>query len=157
EAKLDVPHWARFSGWLSYGRLKAVGQLPITGGLFLGDEAGNLLNSTETFPITQDQRHTLRGRIRYELIPRAWVAMAAQYNSGLPVEVVGDPDKAVFIQQYGSSVVNQVDFDARRVRASSSVDVSMGAVLWSRQRNAVRLQFDVFNIADRLNVINFAG
>jgi hypothetical protein len=157
EAKLDVPHWDRFSGWFSYSNLKAVGQLPIAGGLFLGDEAGALLNSTDTFPISQDQRHTVRGRIRYELTPRAWVAIAAQYNSGLPVEVEGNPNEAVLVQQYGQSVVDQVDFDRRRVRPSSSIDLSAGAVLWNRQRNAVRLQFDVFNIADRLNVINFAG
>jgi hypothetical protein len=156
EAKLDVPRWERVSGWFSYSTLKGIGQLPIAGGLFLGDEAAALVNSTETFPLTQDQRHTVRGRIRYEIAPRAWVAMAGQFNSGLPVEVE-DPNQAVLVQQYGQAIVDQVDFDRRRVRASSSLDLSAGAVLWSRQRNGVRLQFDVFNVADRLNVINFAG
>jgi hypothetical protein len=157
EAKLDVPRWRRFSGWLSYSNLKAVGQLPIAGGLFLGDEVAARLNSTDTFPISQDQRHTVRGRMQYELTPRVWVAAGGQYNSGLPVELEAAPNKALLVQQYGQAMVDQVDFDRGRVRPSSSIDLSATAVLWNRQRNAVRLQFDVFNLTDRLNVINFAG
>jgi hypothetical protein len=156
EAKLDVPHWSKFSGWLSYSHLTGVGQLPIAGGLFLGDHVADLVNSTGTFPITQDQRHTVRARLRYEFVPRVWVAAAGQYNSGLPVELE-NPDRGLLVQEYGQAVVDRVDFDRGRVRPWSSIDASAGIVVWNRQRNAVRLQLDVFNLADRLNVINFAG
>src|SRR5262249_44434578 len=31
EIKLDVPHWHALSGFLSYGRLRGLGDLPVTG------------------------------------------------------------------------------------------------------------------------------
>src|SRR5262249_2716723 len=42
EVKVDVPHWNAFSGSVSYGYMRGVGTLPITGGLFLGAEGADL-------------------------------------------------------------------------------------------------------------------
>src|SRR5262245_54242958 len=95
EIKLDVPRWRSWSGFVSYSHMRGTGFLPITGGLLLGEEADSALTSTESFPISQDQRHTLRGRVAYQLSNRAWVAMAASYGSGLPVEFDGDPAQAL--------------------------------------------------------------
>jgi hypothetical protein len=157
ETKLDVPRWGLFSGWVSYSLSKGVGRLPIAGGLLLGDDVAERLGSTETFPITQDQRHTFRARVRAQVHPRAWVALAAQYNSGLPVEIDGLASPAALAEQFGHAVLDRVDFDRGRVRPSSSIDVSFGADLKRTGRRRLRLQADVFNLADRLNVINFAG
>jgi hypothetical protein len=131
--------------------------LPLSGGLFLGDEVNDQLTSTDTFPISQDQRNTVRGRLRYQAAPRVWVGLAAQYNSGLPVEIDGTPDLAVLIAQYGQAVVDGVDFDRGRVKPSSSIDASAGVDLWRTSRQSGRLQLDVFNLTDRFNVVNFAG
>src|SRR6202140_1192713 len=76
ELKLDVPRWKAVTGSVSYAHMRGVGELPITGGLLLGNEATTLLTSTDRFPITQDQRHTVRGRTSYQLTPSAWVAFA---------------------------------------------------------------------------------
>src|SRR5207244_12593575 len=77
EIKLALPHWRALSGFVGYANARGVGYLPITGGLLLGDDASTLLASTDRFPITQDQRNTLRGRVSYQVLPREWVALVA--------------------------------------------------------------------------------
>jgi outer membrane receptor protein involved in Fe transport len=155
ELKLAIPRWGAWSGFASYSFMRGTGFLPITGGLLLGDDAAAALTSTSAFPISQDQRHTLRGRVAYQMSPRAWVAMAASYGSGLPVEFSGDPAQA--LEQYGPRIINQVDFEAGRVRPSASLDAAGSVILFKTDRQQVRLQANVINLTDRLNVINFAG
>jgi Carboxypeptidase regulatory-like domain len=156
ESKIEIPHWGRFSGSLSYGNLNGKGRLPIAGGLFLEDGSAGLLSSNSEFAITQDQRNTARARIRYQAHPRFWIATGAGYGSGLPVES-GALDPAVLVQQYGQRVVDRVNLDRGRVRPSFSLDVSVGADLWVHEKRSLRLQADAVNVTDRLNVINFAG
>jgi hypothetical protein len=155
EVKLDVPHWKAVSGSVSYAFMRGVGELPITGGLLLGNEATTLLTSTDRFPITQDQRHTVRGRTSYQLTPSAWVALAASYGSGLPVAFTGDRAQAV--AQYGQRIVDGVDFGTGRVRPSLSFDASAGLVVVKTPKRSVRVQADVHNLTNRLTVIDFAG
>jgi hypothetical protein len=85
------------------------------------------------------------------------VAVAGTYNSGLPVETGGLANPAFLATQYGQAVLDRVDFDRGRVRPSSSLDVSFGTDVKRSGSRTLRLQADVFNLADRLNVINFAG
>jgi hypothetical protein len=156
EVKLDVPDWNKFSGFLSYSHLRGLGDLPVTGGLFLGEEGTELLQSNERFPISQDQRHTVRGRVSYRAVPSTWIALAAAYGSGLPFEDFDDdPDDAV--EQFGARVVERVNFETGRVRPSLSVDASLGVTVAKARRRSVRLQAEVRNVPDRLDVINFAG
>jgi outer membrane cobalamin receptor len=155
EIKLDVPRRGHWSGFLSYGYMRGTGWLPITGGLLLGDDAADELASTGSFPVSQDQRHTVRGRIGYQLSERAWVAMAGSYGSGLPVEFVGDPAQA--LAQYGPRIIQQVDFESGRVRPSASLDAAVNVSLIKTGRTQLRVQGNFVNLTNRLNVINFAG
>jgi hypothetical protein len=156
EVKLDLPRWKRFSGFLSYSHLKGIGTLPVTGGLFLGEEGDELLESSGRFAITQDQRHTVRGRVAYQFAPAAWAAIAGWYGSGLPFEDFDDdPEEAV--EQFGQRVVDRVNFEAGRVRPSYALDLSAGVVIAKTDRRGLRLQIEVRNLTDRLDVINFAG
>src|ERR1700722_3600076 len=75
ELRLTVPHWGRFSGYLSYANQSGIGQGPIVGGLFLGDLATSGLADTSKFAVSQDQRNTLRARVRYEATKRTCVAL----------------------------------------------------------------------------------
>lgn len=156
EAKLAVPRWGRFSGFASYSNLTGHGFTPVSGGLFLGDDAEELLNSGR-FPITQDQRNTVRSRVRWQAHSRVWVAASGRYNSGLPVEIEGSFDEEFIRRQYGEAILAKVDFERGRVRPSSSIDISAGVDLLQRDRHSVRIVGDVLNLANRLNVINFAG
>jgi outer membrane cobalamin receptor len=155
ELKLDIPHWQSLSGFVSYALMHGVGRLPITGGLFLGDEASALLGSTDRFAVTQDQRHTVRSRVGYQISPAAWVAFATSYGSGLPFEFDGDPEQAV--AQYGRRIVDRVNFGTGRVRPSFSLDVSAGAMISTNPKHRLHVQADIRNLTSQLNVIDFAG
>jgi hypothetical protein len=54
-------------------------------------------------------------------------------------------------------VVDRVDFVTGRVRPALSIDASIGADLFKKERYTVRLQADVQNLNNRLNVIDFNG
>ena len=156
DGKLEIPHWGRWSGLVSYSYMVGAAYLPVTGGLFLGDAASNALSQTNgRFWVTQDQRNTVRTRFRYQLVERIWLALGGEYGSGLPVEFDGTEQQAV--AQYGQAIVNRVNFEVGRVKPSFSVDASAGADLWKKDKVAMRLQADVQNINNRLNLINFAG
>jgi len=155
ELKLHVPNWKGTSGSISYARLRGVGELPITGGLLLGEDVSTWRSSADRFPISQDQRHTVRGRASYQFAAAVWAAFAASYGSGLPFEFTGD--RALALAQYGERIVNGVDFDTGRARSSLSLDASVGVVLVKTSKRSVRLQADARNVTDRLTVINFAG
>ena len=156
ETKLEVPRWGRFSGFASYSNMLGVGRLPVGGGLFLGDDAA-AVSGAGSFPISQDQRNTLRARVRVEAQRRVWFAVASSYSSGLPVDLNGPADLGFISQQYGSQILSKVNFDRGRIRPSASLDVSVGVNLYQQEHRSVRLQADVFNLFDRLNLINFAG
>jgi len=155
ETKLEIPRWGPVSGFVSYSNMLGVGFFPVTGGLFLGSDAAGVLSAVNGFPITQDQRNTVRSRFRYQLAPRIWIALGGAYGSGLPVEFDGSYQQA--LAQYGPAIVSRVNFDRGRLRPSFSLEASAGATLWQKEKQSIRLQGDVQNLTDRLNVIDFAG
>jgi hypothetical protein len=105
--------------------------------------------------VSQDQRHTVRGRASYQLTSSAWLAVAAAYGSGLPFEFDGDREQAV--AQYGERIVDRVNFDTGRVRPSFALDLSVGLTLSKSAKRSLQVQADVRNLMDRFDVINFAG
>ncbi len=156
ETKLDVPQWGRFSGYASWTNLRGNGYNPVTGGLFLGDDATNATSVLSgVFPVSQDERNALRTRIRCDLTPRIWLALGATYDSGLPVEFSGTPEEA--LAQYGPAIINHVNFDRGRTAPLFSLNASAGVLLSKNERLPVRFQIDGDNLTDRLNVINFSG
>lgn len=155
ESKLEVPRWGRFSGTLSYSYMVGFAYTPVTGGLFLGNDASTAVLNTGRFPVSQDQRNTLSTRLRYQVTSRVWAAFGGSYGSGLPTEFDGSKQDA--IQQFGQAIVDRVNFDRNRLRPSLALNISLGAELVKRDRIHMRLQADVQNLNDRLNVINFAG
>ncbi|HKD84630.1 MAG TPA: TonB-dependent receptor [Terriglobales bacterium] len=156
EAKVNVPHWGKLSGFVAYSYMVGSAYFPVNGGLFLGQSATNALTQlTGRFWVSQDQRNTARARFLYQFKPRFWGAIGAQYGSGLPVDFDGTFEQA--LAAYGPVVLSKVNLEANRVRPNFSLDTSVGADLWAKDNVAMRLQFDVLNITDRFNLINFAG
>ncbi|MGI8962459.1 MAG: TonB-dependent receptor [Bryobacteraceae bacterium] len=158
DVKLDLPRWGKLSGFLSYSNMAGIAQLPVTGGLFLGDSAQGILDGRSTFPVSQDQRDTARARFRYQLHPRVWTAVTAEYGSGPPTDInANEIDIPSLIAQYGQPIINEVNFSAGRVRPNFSLNASLGAELWKREKQTIRLQVEGENLTDRLNLINFEG
>jgi hypothetical protein len=155
EAKVEVPHWGRFSGFASYSYTVGNAWLPVVGGLLLGEE--NVVNPPLTghIPDSQDQRNTLRTRLRYQLTRRLWAAVGSEYGSGLPFDFQGTYQQA--LQEYGQSVVDRINFDRGRIKPLLSMDASVGADLYKRESLTVRLQADGENLNNRLNLIDFGG
>ncbi len=156
EGKLELPDWRHFSGFLSYSYEVGNAWFPVTGGLFLGDDAAGAASQlTRHFPGSQDQRHTVRGRLRYQITPRFWVAGGIQYDTGLPFEFDGDPDQA--LAQYGDQVLDRINFARGRIYPSFQVNASAGAVVYKSDRMNMQLQIDGQNLNNVLDVIDFGG
>jgi outer membrane cobalamin receptor len=155
EAKLDFPRWGRLNGYAAYSYLVSSVNLPVTGGLFLGVDATSVLNQTGRFWSSQDQRNTVRTRFQYQLTPRLWVAGGGQYGSGLPVAFDGTQQQA--LAQYSATIVDQVDFARARVRPDFSADASVGFTAWTKNELSIRMEADVQNITNHVNLFDFAG
>ena len=128
----------------------------MTGGLFLGDDAASAeMQLTGHFPVSQDQRNTVRGRARYQIRPRFWLAAGLQSDSGLPFEFGGDP--SVALAQYGQSVLSRINFTRGRILPSVQFDASAGARLYDSERIHLDMQADGQNLTDLVDVIDFGG
>jgi hypothetical protein len=156
EGKIEVPHWKRLSGFLSYSYMVGNAWFPVTGGLFLGDDAVNATTQlTGHFPDSQDQRNTARLHVRYQLTSRLSLGSSTEYGSGLPFEFTGTFDQA--LAEYGPAVVDRINLNNGRIKPTLSVDVSASADLYKKEKRSLRLQGDVENLNNRLNVIDFGG
>ena len=161
EGKLELTETKGFSGFLSYSYEVGNAWNPVTGGLFLGDNAE--IPTTGHFPVSQDQRNTIRGRLRYQVTPRLWLAGGVQYDSGLPFEFQCDPSEtpdqciADEVQTYGPKVVDRVNFARGRILPSFLLNASAGADVYKSDRLKVRFQVDGQNLTNVVNVIDFGG
>ena len=153
EAKLEVLQWGRFSGFASYSYIVGNAWFPVTGGLFLGDDAIN--PTTGHFPDSQDQRNTVRARVRYQVVPRLWIALGADYNTGLPFQPDLTPEQ--YATEYGQVVVNHLNFNRDRILPYFTQNASMGVDLYQHEKRSVRFQGDVANLSNTLEVIDFGG
>jgi outer membrane receptor for Fe3+-dicitrate len=153
EAKLEVLQWGRFSGFASYSYIVGNAWFPVTGGLFLGDDA--ISPTTGHFPDSQDQRNTVRARIRYQVIPRLWVALGCDYNTGLPFQPDLTPQQ--YATEYGQVVVNHLNFNRDRIDPYFTQNASVGVELYQREKRSVRFQADAANLSNTLELIDFGG
>jgi hypothetical protein len=156
ESQFALPQWGPVTAWISYSYQVASAHLPVVGGLFLGEDVSELLNSHDRVWISQDQRHTVHGQVRYQPLSRFWIAVGSSYGTGLPVEL-GEEDLETLIEHFGQAVVDRVNFSAGRVKPSFSMDLSVAVDLYRKESRSLRLQADIRNLNDRLNLINFAS
>jgi len=141
---------------LSYSYTVGNAWFPVTGGLFLGDAAASALAQTAGhFPDSQDQRNTVRGRVRYQVAPRLWIAGGIQYDTGLPFEFDGNP--TTVFAQYGQQVLNRINFNRGRIDPAFRVSASAGADIYKSDRMNMRFQIDGQNLTNVLDVIDFGG
>lgn len=154
EARLNLPEWRGFSGTLSATHARAVTTPPFTGGLYLGQEAIQLL-SAGPFLIDHDQKLSLQASTQYE-INRAWfVSSSVRYDSGLvsnpsdPAEVAADPDHF--------DLLPYVDLAAAtpRVRPRTIADFALGYQHFRGERRQWDLQLQLNNAFDSTALYNF--
>lgn len=153
EGKLELLPWHGFSGFASYSYIVGNAWFPVTGGLFLGDNAIN--PTTGHFPDSQDQRNTFRARARYQVAPRVWFAVGCDYNSGLPFQADLTPQQ--YATEYGQVVVNHLNFNLGRINPYFTQNASVGVNLYQKEKRSVRFQADVQNLGNTLELIDFGG
>ena len=78
-------------------------------------------------------------------------------RDGLRRQARGWCDAAQALARYGPRIIEQVDFENGRVRLSASIDAALSVIVFKREHQQLRIQANVVNLTDRLNVINCAG
>jgi len=156
EGKLETPHWGPFSGIASYSYIVGNAWNPVTGGLFLGDDAADALTQTTGhFPDSQDQRQTIRARVHSQIAPRLWMAAGADYNSGLPFQPDLTPQQ--YATEYGQVVINHLNFNRDRISPYFTQNLTLGADILKREKFTTRFQGDIANVGNALELIDFGG
>ena len=156
EAKVQLIGHGPLSGYASYSYMVGNVWFPVTGGLFLGQDAAAALSQLSGhFPDSQDQRNTLATRWQWKLASRATLAAGAAYGSGLPFDYGGTPAQALAI--YGPEVVSRLNFARGRIRPSLDVNSTLAVDLYQHENVAMTLRVDGENLNNRLNVLDFGG
>ena len=156
EGKLELEPWRKFSGYVSYSYQVGNVWFPVNGGLFLGGDVQDVESQISGhMPDTQDQRNTLRARLRYQLTPRLWFAGGVQYDSGLPFDFQGDAQTV--LEQYGQAVLDRINFNRGRIYPATLVSASFGADLYKTDQFTVHFEADGENLSNTLDVLDFGG
>jgi hypothetical protein len=156
EGKLETQNWKGFSGIASYSYIVGNVWNPVTGGLFLGDDAAAAVTQlTGHSPDSQDQRQTIRVRGRYQAATRVWFALGSDYNSGLPFQPDLTPQQ--YSAEYGQVVISHLNFNRDRISPYLTENASVGADLYEREKRSVKFQADAQNLSNKLEVIDFGG
>ena len=155
EARLALLPRRGFSASLSATTGRAISSPPFTGGLFLGQDAVDLL-SAGPFPIDHDQRLSLHGVTSYEAAGPWWLGASIRYDSGL----VSNPSNPAVVAANAdfADLLPYVDLgaDTPRVRPRTIVDVAAGTDLTgSRGRKTWAAQVQVTNVTNRTALYNF--
>ena len=154
EARLTMAERRGLSGTLSATGAKATSTPPFTGGLFLGQDAVDLLSSGP-FAIDHDQRLSVHGTAQYVMPGGVWLGASVRYDSGLvanpsdPDVVARDPDFA--------DLLPYVDLNANvpRVHPRTITDLVVGYDVKSAGRRTWGLQLQVTNLTNRTALYNF--
>ena len=151
--RVEVLQHRGFSGSWSLSWGEAIGMPPLSGGLFLGEEALELIEAGP-FRIDHDQKYTSQGNFSYDHSSGVWTAISGRCDSGPPVEiddlaeVQADPDvnrELAFVD---------LTQDPFRVEARLVWDWSVGFD-YPREEPRVSLQFEIRNLTDEKHLFNF--
>jgi outer membrane cobalamin receptor len=154
EARLTFAQRRGLSGTLSATTGRAISTPPFTGGLFLGQDAVDLL-SAGPFAIDHDQRLSVHGTMQWTIAPGLWTGTSIRYDSGLvsnpsdPAEVAADPDFADLLPY-----VNLTG-EIPRVRPRTIVDLAGGYDVSKAGRRIWSVQVQATNLTDRTALYNF--
>jgi hypothetical protein len=154
EMRLTLAPRRGISGSFSATTGRAISTPPFTGGLFIGQEAVQLLSSGP-FRIDHDQALSLHGIAHYSAPNGAWFSVSTRYDSGLvsnpssPDEVSADPDFADLLPYV------DLDADVPRVRPRTIVDLNAGYDIRAAGQRQWSLQLQVTNLTNRTALYNF--
>ena len=115
EGKLDLPEWNKFSGFLSYSYQVGNAWNPVTGGLFLGDDARRGGKSSTPAIFRSRRISATRCAAAYvtRFIARFWFAAGIQYDAGFPLSSTAIPRPSW--HSTAQQVLDRINFDRGRI------------------------------------------
>jgi hypothetical protein len=154
DLRVTFPRQYGVSGTASATVGRAISTPPFTGGLFLGQDAIDVLSSGP-FRIDHDQVLSVHSTVQYTAPRGVWMSASVRYDSGLvsnpsdPAEVLADPDFA--------DLLPYVDLTSSppRVRPRTIVDLATGIDLQAAGQRAWTLQLQITNLTNRTALYNF--
>jgi hypothetical protein len=155
EGRISMLPRGGWSGSLSVTTSRAISSPPFTGGLFLGQDAVDLLSSGP-FYIDHDQRLGMQGLMTFDPAGPLWAGGSVRFDSGL-VSNPSDPAKVAANPDF-SDLLPYVDLDAAtpRVRPRTIVDAAGGFdFVDGRGRRTWAAQVQVTNLTNRTALYNF--
>jgi outer membrane receptor protein involved in Fe transport len=156
EARLESTEIHGFRMFVSYANARAYGVTPINGGLFLGEDPGDILVPGLKFANDHDQRNEANFQVSYNHRSGLYATFSGRYDSGVPVDVVPGTTLAQFVAAgFDPRLYDQIDFQRGRVKPRAILNFSVGADLFQKERTSLNLQFDIQNVTDRLFLYNF--
>jgi hypothetical protein len=153
DVRLEVPRRRGWSGYVSYtnSRVEQVG--PITGGLFLEDDIGDIGPGTRFTP-DHDQRNVGAAGVTYEHEGGGfWAALSARYESGTPLEVDAE-DADALRERPGADLV---DFERGRVKPRRILDLIAAQRLLRLSRADLSVRLSVLNLTGSRWAYNFGN
>jgi hypothetical protein len=153
DVRLEMTRRGSWSGYLnaSIGRVRQRG--PITGGLFLEDEIGDLGSGEEFIP-DHDQLCVAGGGVTW-MPGRSGVVVSAtvRYESGTPIERDEDEEEEL-LERPGAELV---DFDRGRVAPRTVASLQADLPVWTRGRISASVRASVLNLFNHRHAYNFGN
>lgn len=154
EMRLTLAPHRGFSGTLSATTGRAISTPPFTGGLFIGQDAVELLSSGP-FRIDHDQALSIHGTGHYDTGSGLWFGVSTRYDSGLvsnpssPDDVANDPDFADLLPYVNLGA------EVPRVRPRTIVDMNVGYDIRSAGHRSWSAHVQITNLTNRVALYNF--
>ena len=154
EGRLNLPRIGGFSATLSATHSRAVSTPPFSGGLFLGQDAVDLL-SAGPFLIDHDQVLSLQTNAYYAAGSHWWISSTVRYDSGL-VANPSDPE-IVAVDPDFRDLLPYVDLlgNPARVKPRTITDLAIGYKAANEHRRTWDAQVQFSNLFDRTGLYNF--
>lgn len=153
DARVELPRRRGWSAYASYANARVVQQGPITGGLFLEDDAIEILDGTAFTP-DHDQRNVAAWGVTFDQPRGVWLAaLTGRHESGTPIEA-GEARLDDLRDRPGAGLA---DFDRGRVRPRTIVDGTIAARVARRRRAEIDVRLAVLNLTGRRFAFNFGN
>jgi outer membrane receptor protein involved in Fe transport len=153
DVRMEIPRRKGWSGYLNASAGRVIQTGPITGGVFLEDDVGDLGPGVEFTP-DHDQRFVFGGGVNWEH-DRTGIAISVtgRHESGTPTQQDED-DGDELMQRPGAELV---DFESGRVKPRTVMSLLGDIPLWRSGRRTVHVRAAVLNLLDARYAYNFGN
>jgi outer membrane receptor for ferrienterochelin and colicin len=153
DVRLEMPRRRGWSGFVSYSNSRVVQFGPVTGGLFLEDDIGEIGEGTAFTP-DHDQRNVGAAGVTYDHEPSGfWLSLGGRYESGTPLEI----EESELGELMGRPGAELADFARGRVKPRHQIDAMVAKRLVRSRRLDLGLRFAILNVTGRAWAYNFGN